>query len=110
MPSFTAPVWPSPGRFALALILGFVLTLAAASVWGTALVEALLPITHTLLGWIDGRFGVLFLGVEHNWQDTVIRLQLGFSRRSSWVGAWLCPTHEVQYGSPRRSGVCSSRW
>ncbi|ODU49891.1 MAG: hypothetical protein ABS92_04675 [Thiobacillus sp. SCN 63-374] len=80
MPSFTAPVWPSPGRFALALILDFVLTLAATSVWGTALVEALLPITHTLLGWIDSRFDVLFLGVEHNWQDTVIRLQLGFSK------------------------------
>ncbi len=80
MPSSTAAVWPSPGRFALALIPGFVLTLAAASVWGTALVEALLPLTRALLNWMDGRFGVLFLGVEHNWQDTVIRLQLGFSK------------------------------
>lgn len=79
MPSFTAAAWPSPGRFALALIPGFVLTLVAASAWGTALVEALLPLTHTLLGWIDSRFGVLFLGVEHNWQDTVIRLRLSFT-------------------------------
>jgi len=79
MPSSTAADWPSPGRFALALILGLVLTLAVVSVWGTALVEALLPITRTLLSWIDGRFGVLFLGVEHNWQDTVIRLRLSFT-------------------------------
>lgn len=79
MSSSIAVAWPSPGRFALALIPGFALTLAAASVWGTALVEAMLPLTRMLLGWIDGRFGIAFLGVEHNWQDTVIRLRLSFT-------------------------------
>lgn len=77
MPSSTAAAaWPSPGRFALALVLGFALTLATAWAWGSALVEALLPLTHTLLGWIDDRFGILVLGVEHNWQDTVVRLRV----------------------------------
>lgn len=79
MSSSIAAAWPSPGRFALALVLGFALTLAAGSVWGTALVEASLPLTRILLGWMDERFGIAFLGVEHNWQDTVIRLQLSFS-------------------------------
>ena len=76
MPFSTAAVWPSPGRFALALILGFALTLVVAWVWGTALIEAILPATRIGLGWIDDRFGILFLGVEHNWQDTVVRLRV----------------------------------
>ncbi|MHB1186970.1 hypothetical protein [Thiobacillus sp.] len=79
MPSSTAAAWPSPGRFALALIAGFALTLVVAWMWGSTLVEALLPLTHTLLGWIDDRFSIRFLGVEHNWQDTVVRLRLNFS-------------------------------
>lgn len=79
MPSSIAAAWPSPGRFALALITGFALTLVMAWMWGSVLVEALLPLTHTVLGWIDDRFSVLFLGVEHNWQDTVVRLRLNFS-------------------------------
>lgn len=79
MPYSTAVAWPSPGRFALALIAGFALTLAAAWMWGTALIEAILPTTRIVLGWIDGRFGVVSLGVEHNWQDTVVRLRLNFS-------------------------------
>ena len=76
MPSSTAAAWPSPGRFALALILGLALTLAAAWLWGTALIEAILPITRIMLGWIDDRFGIQFLGVEHNWQDTIVRLRV----------------------------------
>lgn len=79
MPFSTAAAWPSPGRFALALILGFALTLAAAWAWGSTLIEALLPFTHAALDWMDDRFNVRFLGVEHNWQDTVVRLRLGFS-------------------------------
>ncbi|MHB1077179.1 hypothetical protein [Thiobacillus sp.] len=79
MPSSTAAAWPSPGRFALALIPGFALTLVAAWWWGSALIEALLPLTHAALDWMDDRFNVRFLDVEHNWQDTVIRLRLGFS-------------------------------
>ncbi|MBU1223619.1 MAG: hypothetical protein KKA22_16420 [Gammaproteobacteria bacterium] len=76
MPSSIAAAWPSPGRFALALIPGLVLTLAIAWLWGATLVEAILPATRIMLGWIDDRFGILFLGVEHNWQDTVVRLRV----------------------------------
>lgn len=81
MPSFTAatPAWPSPGRFALAIIVAFTLTLIAAWAGGRALIEALLPITQIILGWLDDRFGILFLGVEHNWQDTVIRLRVNLT-------------------------------
>ncbi|WP_296660266.1 hypothetical protein [Thiobacillus sp. 0-1251] len=39
-----------------------------------------MPLTHAALDGLDDRFSVRFLGVEHNWQDTVIRLRLGFSR------------------------------
>lgn len=80
MPSFTAAAWPSPGRFALALIAGLALTLAVAWGWGATLIQALLPLAHAALERMDDRFKVQFLGVEHNWQDTVIRLRLGFSR------------------------------
>ncbi|MFP5418974.1 MAG: hypothetical protein ACLGHA_07430 [Gammaproteobacteria bacterium] len=76
MPSSTAAAWPSPGRFALALILGLAVTLVCAWAWGETLIETVLPISRTLLGWIDDRFGILFLGVEHNWQDTVVRLRV----------------------------------
>ncbi|MEW6415381.1 MAG: hypothetical protein AB1482_09035 [Pseudomonadota bacterium] len=75
MPSSTAAAWPSPGRFALALIPGLAVTLVCAWAWGEALIETVLPVARTLLGWIDDRFGILFLGVEHNWQDTVVRLR-----------------------------------
>lgn len=80
MPSSTAAAWPSPGRFALALILGLAVTLVCAWVWGETLIETVLPVTRTLLGWIDDRFGILFLGVEHNWQDTVVRLRVNILR------------------------------
>ena len=76
MPSSTAAAWPSPGRFALALILGLAVTLAAAWAWGEALIETVLPVARILLGWIDDRFGIVFLGIEHNWQDTVVRLRV----------------------------------
>lgn len=76
MPSSIAAAWPSPGRFALALILALAVTLVAAWAGGEMLIESLLPLARTLLGWIDGRFGILFLGVEHNWQDTVVRLRV----------------------------------
>lgn len=76
MPSSTAAAWASPGRFALALIFGFALTLTVAWLWGAALIETILPATRIVLGWIDNRFGIVFLGVEHNWQDTVVRLRV----------------------------------
>jgi hypothetical protein len=72
----TATGWPSPAGFALALVAGFGATLACAWLWGTPLVEALLPAVHAVLGWIDDRFGILALGVERNWQDTVVRLRV----------------------------------
>ncbi len=80
MPSSTVAAWPSPGRFALALILGLAVTLACAWAWGEILIETVLPVSRTLLGWIDDRFGILFLGVEHNWQDTVVRLRVNILR------------------------------
>ena len=82
MPSSTAakPAWPSPGRFALALVLAFTLTLIAAWVWGQALMTALLPLTHSLLGWLDDRFGILFLGVTHDKQDSIVRLRVGITQ------------------------------
>lgn len=76
MPSSTAADWPSPGRFALALLIALAVTLAAAWAGGEFLIEKLLPATRIVLGWIDDRFGILFLGVEHNWQDTVVRLKV----------------------------------
>lgn len=76
MPPSTAAAWPSPGRFALALLIGLAVTLAAAWAGGESLIETLLPATRIVLGWIDDRFGILFLGVEHNWQDTVVRLRV----------------------------------
>ena len=80
MPSSIAAAWPSPGRFALALILGLAVTLVCAWAWGETLIETVLPVSRTLLGWIDDRFGILFLGVEHNWQDTVVRLRVNILR------------------------------
>jgi len=76
MPPSTAAAWPSPGRFALALLIGLAVTLAAAWAGGESLIVNLLPITRDMLGFIDDRFGILFLGVEHNWQDTVVRLRV----------------------------------
>lgn len=76
MPPSTATAWPDPTRFALGLVAGLALTLGLAWVWGAPLIERLLPVAHALLGWIDDRFGILFLGVERNWQDTVVRLRV----------------------------------
>lgn len=75
MQSSTATGWPDPARFALGLVTGFVATLTCTWLWGVPLIEHLLPVVQTLLGWIDDRFGIQFLGVERNWQDTVVRLR-----------------------------------
>jgi hypothetical protein len=80
MSSSAATVWPSPGRFALALGLGFTLTLAVAWAWGTQLIEAILPVTRVALGWIDNRFVILFLGVDRDVQDTVVRLKVNIAQ------------------------------
>ncbi|MEW6120410.1 MAG: hypothetical protein AB1593_10010 [Pseudomonadota bacterium] len=76
MSSATATGWPSPAGFALALAVGFAATLTCAWMWGAPLIEGLLPAAHGALGWIDDRFGIAFLGVERNWQDTVVRLRV----------------------------------
>lgn len=68
--------WPGPAGFALALAVGFAATLTCAWMWGTLLIEGLVPAVHGALGWIDDRFGIAFLGVERNWQDTVVRLRV----------------------------------
>lgn len=81
MPSSTIAAWTSPGRFALALVFGLAVTLVCAWAWGDALIETVLPVSRSLLGLIDDRFGILFLGVEHNWQDTVVRLRVDILRR-----------------------------
>jgi hypothetical protein len=80
MPASAAAAWPSPGRFALALGLGFALTLAAAWAWGTLLIEAVLPITRHALAWIDDRFVILFLGVDRDVQDTVVRFRVNIAQ------------------------------
>jgi len=78
MPSFTAaaPTRPEPARFALGLLLSFGLSLGAAWFWGRALVEATLPLVQLLILWLDDRFAVLALGIDHAQQDTVIRLRV----------------------------------
>ena len=73
------PAWPSPGRFALALVIAFTFSLTAAWAWGRILIETLLPTTQALLNVLDDRFEILFLGVEHNWQDSVVRLRVNIT-------------------------------
>ncbi|MFC5770597.1 hypothetical protein [Thauera sinica] len=93
MPSSTTPngAWPDPGGLVLRLAVALGLVIAIALVGGRALVEAVLSITTpTLLGWIDDRFGILFLGLDHTGQDTVIRL------RTNLVRMLVVGTHVVQ--------------
>lgn len=63
-------------RFAAALTLAFGVTLGAAWLWGSALVEALLPVARWLLTVVDDRFEIHSLALGHNWQDTVVRLRV----------------------------------
>lgn len=93
MPSSTAatPAWPSPGRFALALIVSFTLTLVLAWAWGQTLVTSLIPTTHALLGWIDDRFDILFLGIDHDRQDTVVRLRVNIATLFVMGGQVIAP-------------------
>lgn len=44
--------------------------------WGETLIEALLPTTQALLNVLDDRIDILFLGVEHNRQDSVVRVNI----------------------------------
>ncbi len=83
MPSSTTPnaAWPDPIGLVLRLAVALGLAISLAWMGGRALVEAALSITTpTLLGWIDDRFGILFLGLDHTGQDTVIRLRTNLVR------------------------------
>jgi len=82
MPSSTAvaSVWPDPGRVAFGLALGLVLALAAATVWGAGLIELLLPVLAKLIAWLDDRFAILALSIDHTTQDTVVRLRVNLTR------------------------------
>lgn len=82
MPSFTtaARTWSEPTRFALGLLLSFSLSLSAAWFWGQALVEVTLSVAHQLILWLDDRFGILILGIDHTHQDTVIRLRANLAK------------------------------
>jgi hypothetical protein len=73
--------WPDPGRLLLRLAVALGLAIALAWSGGRALVEAVLSITTPpLLGWMDDRFAILFLGLDHTAQDTVIRLRTNLVR------------------------------
>ncbi len=74
-----APVWPSPARLVLGVLLSFTLTGAAAWLWGRACVEATLPLARHVLQLVDHRFTVLFLGTDLSHQDTVVRLRVNFA-------------------------------
>lgn len=80
-PSTTASAaWPEPGGLALRLALAFAVAIGCAWLGGRALVDAVLPIAHAAHGWIDDRFTILFLGLDHSGQDTVIRLRVNLIR------------------------------
>lgn len=77
---FTTAAQTKPARFGLGLLLSFGLSLCAAWLWGQALLEAALPLTQPLILWLDDRFAVLALGIDHAQQDTVIRLRVNLAK------------------------------
>lgn len=82
MPSSTpsAAEWPEPAAAITGLLAGFALSITLAALGGRHLVELLLPIVQTLIAWLDDRFAILFLGIDHTTQDTVIRLRVNLLR------------------------------
>lgn len=82
MPSSTpsAAEWPEPAAAIGGLLAGFALSIALAALGGRHLVELLLPLVQTLIVWLDDRFVILFLGIDHTTQDTVIRLKVNLLR------------------------------
>lgn len=80
-PSITAGnAWPDPWTLLPRLLLSFALALGLIWLGGRQLVEALLPLAHGLVLWIDDRFTILFLGIDQTAQDTVIRLRVNLVR------------------------------
>ena len=83
--------WPSPARFALALVIAFTLTLIMAGAWGRTLIESLIPVTRTMLGWMDDRFDILLLSVTHDRQDSVVQLRVNLATLLVMGGQVLAP-------------------
>lgn len=71
---------PEPQGVILGLFVGFSLAIGLAWLGGRHLVEALLPVVQMMIGWLDDRFSILFLGIDHTAQDTVIRLRVNLVR------------------------------
>lgn len=82
MPSSTtaSAVWPEPGWLLLRIVVAFALAISLAWLGGRWLVEAMLPLAQTVLIWIDDRFAILYFGLDHTGQDTVIRLRVNLVR------------------------------
>lgn len=78
MPSSTSAsaAWPEPGWLLVRLVVAFTLAIGLGWLGGRWLVEAMLPLAQPILLWIDDRFAILFLGLDHTGQDTVIRLRV----------------------------------
>ena len=74
--TLAGPTRADSTRFALGLLLSFGISLSLAWFWGRELIEATLPLIRELIFWLDDRFVVLALGIDHNQQDTVIRLRV----------------------------------
>lgn len=82
MPSSTpsAAEWPEPAAVIAGLLAGFALSIALAALGGRHLIELLLPLAQSPIVWLDDRFAILFLGIDHTTQDTVIRLRVNLLR------------------------------
>ena len=82
MPSSTSAKqsWPEPWRVAIGLSLAFALTLGISTVWGAQLLDALLPLIGQLILWLDERFTILVLSIDHTHQDTVVRLRVNLNQ------------------------------
>lgn len=71
---------PEPGWLLIRLIVAFALAISLALIGKHWLIEAILPLAKIIFGWIDDRFAILFLGLDHSGQDTVIRLRVNLVR------------------------------
>lgn len=82
MPSSTTAgaAWPEPGWLLLRLVIAFALGIALAWLGGRWLIEVMLPLARIILIWIDDRFAILYFGLDHTTQDTVIRLRVNLIR------------------------------
>ncbi|MFH1659540.1 MAG: hypothetical protein ABIG35_09520 [Pseudomonadota bacterium] len=76
----SAAEWPEPAAAIFALLAGFALSISLAALGGRQLVEILLPLLQAPILWLDDRFAILFLGIDHTAQDTVIRLRVNLIR------------------------------